>query len=101
MCQNKFVNEKHNDELHFLTKSIQTVKDVQQIINCSARISKVDVSKERFNFSDVEKQNNKVFGMISPVEDSLRCRSVDDKNGPEGFATIWVRASRKNKEQQK
>ena len=28
--------------------------------------------------------------MISPITNPLRCRSVHDKNGPEGFADMWV-----------
>merc|ERR1712137_473762 len=45
--------------------SEQTVDDVKQIIRCSSKISKVDVSADKFMLTPMEKETGKIFGMIS------------------------------------
>ena len=66
--------------------------DVKQIIRCSSKISKVDVSADKFMLTPMEKETGKIFGMISPITEPIRCRTTTDPSGQNnnGFAEQWV-----------
>ena len=64
-------------------------EDVQRIIQCSATIAQVDVSPERFQLSEWEKETGQVLGLISPISEPLQCRH-DDPSLESSYATPWV-----------